>query len=293
MANTNSSHVFDATADNFETDVIQASLTTPVLVDFWATWCGPCKTLGPILEKLTESYHGAIKLAKVDVDKEQQLAGLFQIRSVPTVILVKDGQFTDGFAGALPEGQLREFLKKHGIEPALAEQADNHDDAAVNTATLDPHQDVIRLRKLVESEPDQAEHKLDLALALLKTDVTNEVNELLEQLPANLETDDRAVRARAYLDLAHELKNAPEIDVLKHAIASDPNDLQARYLLGTQLIIKHDNEAGLEQLIEMLQRNRDYQEGLPKKALINAFRIIDDQDLVGKYRRKMSSLLLV
>ena len=113
-------HVFDATTETFETEVLQKSLQVPVLVDFWATWCGPCKSLGPILEKLAGEYHGGFELAKVDVDKEQQIAAAFQIRSVPTVYLVKGGQIVDGFPGAMPEGQLREFLSHHGIAPAEA-----------------------------------------------------------------------------------------------------------------------------------------------------------------------------
>ena len=116
-------HVFDATTETFETEVLQKSLQTPVLVDFWATWCGPCKTLGPMLEKLAGEYHGAFELAKVDVDKEQQIAAAFQIRSVPTVFLVKGGQIVDGFPGAVPEGQLREFLSQHGVVPLEAAPA--------------------------------------------------------------------------------------------------------------------------------------------------------------------------
>ncbi|HWS77743.1 MAG TPA: thioredoxin, partial [Thermomonas sp.] len=113
MNDTATPHVFDATAATFEDTVIRKSLETPVLVDFWATWCGPCKTLGPVLEKLAGDYNGAFVLAKVDVDQEQELGAAFQIRSVPTVMLVKGGQLVDGFPGALPEGQLREFLKHH------------------------------------------------------------------------------------------------------------------------------------------------------------------------------------
>jgi putative thioredoxin len=286
-------HVFDATTDRFEADVIQRSMEVPVLVDFWATWCGPCKTLGPILEKLAAEYHGAFELAKVDVDQEQQLAAAFQIRSVPTVILAKDGQLVDGFPGVLPEGQLREFLKHHGIEPAPAEPEGG--DAAAGAqppAPLDPHAEVVRLRKAVETEPGNDALKLDLALALLATGGAREAEKLLDALPANLATDDRAVRARARLGFAALLENAPPREVLEAAIASDPADLRARHLLGARGIVSGDAEAGLEQFLEMLRRDRDFEDGLPRKALIDAFRVVDDQDLVGRYRRRMSSLLL-
>ena len=284
-------HVFDATTDRFEADVLQRSLEVPVLVDFWAEWCGPCKQLGPVLEKLAGEYHGAFELAKVDVEAEQQLAAAFQIRSIPTVMLVKDGQLVDGFPGALPEAQLREFLKHHGIEPgATTAEEPVVDEAAAPPA--DPHAEVMRLRKAVEAEPDKAELKLDLALALLATGGTREAAQLIDALPANLATDERTVNARARLDFAALLADAPQPQVLQAAIDANPDDLRARHLLGVQAIVAGNAEDGLEQFMEMLRRNRDFEDGLPKKALIDAFRIVDDEDLVGRYRRKMSSLLL-
>lgn len=279
-------HVFDATTETFETEVLQKSLQVPVLVDFWATWCGPCKTLGPTLEKLAGEYNGAFELAKVDVDKEQQIAAAFQIRSVPTVFLVKGGQLVDGFPGALPEGQLREFLKQHGIEPAEAEVPE-----AVEAAPLDPHAEVLALRNAIEAEPDKQELKLDLALALLKIGASDEAEQLIDALPANLATDDRALRARARLGFASSLKDAPAAEVLQSAVNANPDDLQARHLLGVHRLVAGDSEAALEQFLEMLRRNRDYGDGLPKKTLIDAFRVIEDESLVSHYRRKMAALL--
>lgn len=286
-------HVFDATAATFEAEVLQASLQTPVLVDFWAPWCGPCKTLGPILEKLAAEYNGAFRLAKIDVDAEQQLAAAFQVRSIPTVMLVKDGQLVDGFPGALPEGQLREFLKHHAIEPAPA--IDDGDAAVADAAPAppaDPHAEVMRLRKAVEAAPDDATLRLDLALALLAAGNTHEATTLIDALPANLATDERTLRASARLAFVAEAKDAPPAEVLEAAIARDPSDLRARYLLGVRRLVGGDAEGGLHQFLEMLQRDRAFDDGLPRRALIDAFRTLDDPELVGRYRRRMSSLLL-
>ena len=294
MSNQTPTHVFDATAANFETDVLQASTQTPVLIDFWAEWCGPCKTLGPTLEKLAGEYNGAFVLAKVDVDKEQQLAAAFQIRSVPTVFLLVNGQPVDGFPGAISEGELREFLKRNGVEPAAPalegfEGADG--DAPAAAPPSDPHADVARLRGQIQAEPDRDELKLDLALALLRTGATAEAGQLLDALPANLATDDRTVQARAHLGFAAVLADAPAPDALEQAIATDPSDLRARHLLGVHRIVAGEPEAGLDQLIEMLRRDRDFDDGLPRRALIDAFQVVGDPAIVGRYRRKMSSLL--
>ncbi|WP_394000820.1 thioredoxin [Luteimonas sp. WGS1318] len=278
-------HVFDATTATFETEVLQKSLDTPVLIDFWAEWCGPCKSLGPVLEKLAAEYNGAFVLAKVDVDKEQQIAAAFQIRSVPTVFLLIGGQPVDGFPGALPEGEVREFLKRHGIAPAEGTMAD------AEPAPLDPAAEVGRLREAVAAEPDKAELKLDLALALLQTGAAKEAEGLLDGLPANLATDERAVKARARLDFAALLADAPSAETLQSRLDADPDDLRARHLLGVHRLVAGDTEAGLDQFIELLRRDRDFEDGLPRKTLIDAFRIVDDAELVGRYRRRMASLL--
>jgi putative thioredoxin len=207
------------------------------------------------------------------------------------VFLVKDGQIVDGFQGALPEGQVREFLTHHGIAPAeaAAEEAPLEQPAP----PADPHADVVRLRTEIEAEPDKAELKLDLALALLQTGAAAEAGQLLDALPANLSTDDRAIRAHARLDFATLLRDAPPPQVLEATIAANPDDLKARHLLGVHHIVAGEAEAGFEQFLEMLRRNRDFDDGLPRKALIDAFRVVEDEELVSRYRRRMSSLLLV
>jgi len=281
-------HVFDAVTDTFETEVLKKSMQTPVLVDFWAPWCGPCKTLGPILEKLAGEYNGAFELAKVDVDKEQEIAAAFQIRSVPTVFLVKGGQIVDGFPGAVPESQLRAFLTQHGVEPG---PATDEEPVAAETAPLDPHAEVLARRHAADAEPDKPELKLDLALALLDIGAAAEAQMLLDALPANLATDERSVRARSRLEFLTLLKDAPPAEALDAAIAGNPDDLRARHLLGVHRLMDGQPQAGLEQFLEMLRRDRTYQDGLPKKLLIDAFRVVEDGELVGQYRRKMASLL--
>lgn len=279
-------HVIDVTTDTFEEQVLRKSLTKPILVEFWAEWCAPCKQLGPVLEKVAADHHGAFVLARIDVEKEQQLGAAFQVRSIPSVYLIREGELYANFNGALPEAQVIEFLKKHGVEPAPAPVEE-----AVDAGPVDPHAEVIRLREELLATPDADSLKLDLALVLLKTGAEDEAEQLLEALPANLGIDDRALRARARLRLIALRKEAPPADALEQAIAANPDDLRARHLLAVHLILGGQPEAGLEQLIEMLRRDRSFEGGLPRKALIEAFLVVDDEALVGRFRRKMASLL--
>ncbi|MBB6244786.1 thioredoxin [Rhodanobacter sp. MP1X3] len=282
-----SSHVFDVDQQRFEAEVLQASMTTPVLVDFWATWCEPCKTLGPMLEKLAVEYNGAFRLGKVDVDTQQELAGMFGIRSIPTVMLVKDGQVLDGFAGALPEGQLREFLSRHVQPLEAAPEPEGVDDAEQET----PEQALIRLQQSIAAEPDKAELKLELALVLMRAGQADAAETELTALPANLAIDPRAQRLRSQLDLARALEGAPTMAELRQRIATDASDWAAHDLLGVRLLLEDDPEAGLDEFLIVLKGAREWNDHQTKKRLIAAFTILDDAELVSRYRRKMASML--
>ena len=283
-----SPYVFDATEANFEAEVIQASFEQPVLVDLWATWCGPCKTLGPLLEKVVGDYHGAVRLAKIDCDKEQALAASFGVRSIPTVVLLRDGQLLDGFTGALPESAIREFLSRH-VQPNAAVEEDIVADEPAVVET--PEQTIARIQQELAAEPDKAELKLDLAVAQMQVGNAAAAEVELDSLPANLANDERAKRLRGQLDFAHALKDAPAAAELIARIGRDPDDHAARDLLGVRLLIQGDTIGGLEQFLAVLKADRSWNEGQAKKRLIAAFNVIDDAELVGTYRRKMSSLL--
>jgi len=285
---TEQAYVFDAGVEGFETTVLAKSKETPVLVDFWATWCEPCKTLGPMLEKLAEEFNGGFLLAKVDVDKEHQLAGYFQIRSVPTVMLVKDGQIVDGFPGALPEGQVRQFLTHHGIAPREAVAGVEPE---VVELTLSPEDQLQAARDAVANAPDNAELKLDLIAALLQAGIADEAEQELDALPANLATDDRAKRARSQLEFAKALRDAPAEQALMAALASDENNHRARYLLGVRRLIAGDHAAAVEGFLELMRRDRKFDEDRGRKSLIAAFALIDDADLVSRTRRQMAALI--
>ncbi len=281
-------HVIDATQANFETEVLNASLQQPVLVDFWAAWCGPCKQLGPILEKLAGEYAGAFRLVKVDTDKEMALAQVFGVRSLPTVMLIRDGQPVDGFMGALPERGVREFLARHGIQPGAAAAQD------VPVAELPPEtpaEAVNRLQQALAREPDKAELKLELAQAFMRAGNTRAAAAELDALPANLASDDRARVLRSRLDLAATIEGAPDVATLRARTAADGNDYAARDLLAVHKLVDGDSAGALDDLLALLADARGWNEGQAKKRLLAAFQVIDDAELVARTRRRMTSLL--
>ncbi len=279
-------HSFDVKTETFEQDVLGRSTQVPVLVDFWADWCAPCKQLKPILEKLAAEYGGGFILAKVNSDEEQQLPALFGVRSLPTVILLKDGRPVDGFMGAVPESQVRQFLAQHGVEPlAAAEPAEPAPDLRT------PQQQVADLEAQIASSPDQPELQLDLAVALSRAGEVARAATVLDGLPANLAEDDRAKRVRATLDFAAALNGAPSAAELTQRLEQDENDHAARHLLGVHALVGGETESALQHFLELLRRDKAWNEGAARRALVDAFKVIDDEDLVGIYRRKMASLL--
>lgn len=278
---------FDAEAATFEAAVIDASFDTPILINFWSPRSPTSQTLDPLIEKVVAGFHGSVRLAKVDVDKEVQIGAMFQIKSIPTVVLMTQGQPVDGFAGPLPEDQLVEFLMRH-VQPAAATDAEGTETIPLEESPADA---VVRLQALVTAEPNRAEHRLDLAVALMKIGDSEGATALLESLPANLETDDRAVRLRGSLEFAKLAADAASIDVLRSRIDANEHDFEARDQLGLRLVASGDAAAGLEQFLAILRGDRQWSDGLARKRLIAAFAIIDDAEIVGSYRRKMSSLL--
>jgi putative thioredoxin len=242
-----------------------------------------------LIEKVVGEYNGAVKLAKVDCDKEQQLAAAFGVRSIPTVVLVKGGQLVDGFTGALPEAQLREFLSRH-VQPA--EPGDEPVAEAIAPASTEtPEQSIARIQQEIAAQPDKAELKLDLALAEMRAGNADAAEAELDALPANLAADDRARRLRGQLEFARMLKDAPSEAELRARIARDANDHAARDLLGLRLLLDGDPAGGFDELLCILEADRDWNDGLARKHLVAAFNLIDDAELVGTYRRRMSSLL--
>jgi putative thioredoxin len=281
------SHSIDISAANFETELLQVSMARPVLVHFWTPRSDASISLGALLEKHVDAYQGELRLARIDVDSQPQVAAMFGIRSVPTVVLVREGQPVDGFAGALPDAEIGEFLVRHMGPATKGEDVDDGAPGPMET----PRQTIARLQQEIAAAPDQAELKLELAVAHMQAGDAPSARAELDALPASLENDDRARRLRGQLEFVDLLSDAPSRAELEARIARNEDDHVARDLLGVRLLIDGETEAGLEQLLTLLARDRHWNEGQARKRLLAAFLTIDDADLVGRYRRRMSSLL--
>jgi putative thioredoxin len=280
--------IFDATEENFNQAVVQASQKVPVLVDFWAPWCGPCKTLMPLLVKVAEAYAGKFRLAKVNIDEQQQLAAHFGVRSVPTVKLVKNGQLVDEFMGALPESQIQAFIDKH-IEresDALAMQAM----AMYQAGQVE--QAIATLNQAWQADPQNPRLPMQLLEMLVAQGDLDAVKAVIDALPAEQQASDTVQALKARLAFINLAEGAPDIASLEKTLKTDPANSEARYQLAVQLLVSGQLEPALDELLELMRSDRQYKDDAARKTLIQAFDMLGNQgEIVSRYRSKMASML--
>jgi len=286
----------EGSTDSFMADVIDGSHDTAVIVDFWAEWCGPCKQLGPALEKAVREAKGAVRLVKIDVDKNQQLAAQMRIQSIPAVYAFKDGRPVDGFVGALPESQVKEFVDK------LAKLASN--------VPADPIVEALAIAKeciaagdlaqaediyeqIVEHEPENVEALAGLARAMIGKKEFARAKELLAKVPAAQANHADAVAARAALELAEAGEKAQgAFGELEERLKKDPNDHQARLDLAVALFAADEKQRAVDELLDIVKRAREWNEQAARKQLVKFFEALGHMDpLTVDARKRLSSIL--
>lgn len=280
-------YIFDISgAASFEQLVIENSFHKPVLVDFWAEWCAPCKALMPLLAKIAEEYRGELLLAKVNCDIEQDIVARFGIRSLPTVVLFKNGQPVDGFAGAQPESAIREMLKPHVAEPApLA--ADPLETAQTLFAEGRFGEAEALLQQVLTENNENAAALILYARCLAERGELGEAETVLNAVKSD-EHKQALAGAKAQLTFLRQAASLPDSAELKARLAQDGNDDEATYQLAVQQLARQQYEAALDGLLKLFVRNRSYAEGITHKTLLQVFDLLgNDHPLVTLYRRKL------
>lgn len=283
-------YIFDVTSANFEQLVLENSFHKPVLVDFWAEWCAPCKALMPLLAKITEEYQGELVLAKVNCDIEQDVVARFGVRSLPTVVLFKDGQPVDGFAGAQPESAIRAMLEPHVQAPA-APEADLLETAQALFAEGRISDAENLLKQLLAEDNENAAALILYARCLAERGELGEAELVLDAVKGD-EHKQALAGARAQLTFLRQAAELPEVADLKSRLAQDAEDDEAAYQLAIQQLARQQHEAALDGLLNLFVRNRGYADGLPHKTLLQVFDLLgSDHALVTTYRRKLYQAL--
>ncbi len=282
---------YDVTEADFEALVLERSLEVPVLLDCWAPWCGPCRNLGPVLEKLVQAYGGRFVLAKLNTDEAPQISAALRIRSIPLVVLFAGGRPVDQFTGALPEGQVRAFLDKHlGDTAAPGNPVDELREAAKQALAAGHEDDAIALlAQALDTEPGHVETMLDLAERLIARGAVDEAEELLQQMPADQPKD----RHAGLLKRIALLRNRPPGDPaeLEARIAADKKDFEARFGLAALHAHAGHFQAAFEQLLEVVLRDKGEQRERARKQLVDWFDVCPDPEVVSYGRRYLGMYL--
>ena len=279
---------FDVNQENFTQEVIEASYTKPVLIDFWASWCGPCQSLMPILMKLADEYAGQFQLAKVEIDREQNLATQFAVRSVPTVKMMINGEVVDEFTGALPESQIRDFINKHlnqTNDSPLQKAIELYQQGEVNQA-------LEQMQQLLLAEPQNPIVRIEFANMLMREKRFDDASDLLNSLSADDKKNPAALALSSQLESIDAVVDAPDIDVLLKRIEEEPDNCLAREQLSAHYKLRGDFAAAMDQLLEIVKRDRNYNDDAGRIELLKIFEMLgDDNELVGQYRRKLAQIL--
>jgi len=284
--------VKDSNTENFAADVIEASRECPVLVDFWAPWCGPCKTLGPLMEKLVKQSGGKVRMVKINVDENQQLAGQLRVQSIPAVFAFKDGRPVDGFVGALPESQIKSFIQKLTGDsgPSPIEQAVEQAAAALEAGDAEMAMNIYG--QVLRADPTNAAALGGLAQALIKTGEIDQAREMLDGLEPSLANDAAIQSARAALELAGQAEQAGDVGEFLARLERDPNDHDARMELSNAYMASGNREGAVDELLEIIKRDRNWNEEAARKQLLTLFEAFGPMDeLTVSARRRLSSML--